>query len=117
VEAEALSGRRITSLAGVRDAARRLHDMGAANVIVKGGHLPQLGTPDVVDVLFDGKDFHEARIQRVTTPETPAPPLRGTGCSFAAAVAAALALGHPLVEAAARAQRHVAGLIASADVY
>ncbi|HEV3059179.1 MAG TPA: bifunctional hydroxymethylpyrimidine kinase/phosphomethylpyrimidine kinase [Vicinamibacterales bacterium] len=130
VEAEALSGRRITSLAGVRDAARRLHDMGAANVVVKGGHLPQLGTPDVVDVLFDGKDFHEARIRRVTTPGTPAPadatgaaaaplagPLRGTGCSFAAAVAAALALGYPLVEAAVRAQRHVAGLIASPDVY
>jgi hydroxymethylpyrimidine/phosphomethylpyrimidine kinase len=128
VEAEALSGRRITSLAGVRDAARRLHDMGAANVIVKGGHLPRLGTPDVVDVLFDGKNFHEARIGRVAPPGTPAPsdaeaaaplagPLRGTGCSFAAAVAAALALGYPLVEAAVRAQRHVAGLIASADVY
>jgi hydroxymethylpyrimidine/phosphomethylpyrimidine kinase len=137
VEAEALSGRRITSLAGVRDAARRLHDMGAANVIVKGGHLPRLepagteetpGTPgnpgnpgnnDVVDVLFDGRDFHEARIGRVTTPGVPplGPSLRGTGCSFAAAVAAALALGYPLVEAAVRAQRHVAGLIASADVY
>jgi hydroxymethylpyrimidine/phosphomethylpyrimidine kinase len=81
-----------------------------------------------VDVLFDGKNFHEARIARVTPPGTPAPadaeaaaplagPARGTGCSFAAAVAAALALGYPLVEAAVRAQRHVAGLIASADVY
>jgi hydroxymethylpyrimidine/phosphomethylpyrimidine kinase len=117
VEAEALSGRSITSLAGVRDAARRLHDMGAANVIVKGGHLPRPATPDVVDVLFDGRNFHEARIGRVTAPGAPASPLRGTGCSFAAAVAAALALGYPLVEAAVRAQRHVAGLIASADVY
>jgi hydroxymethylpyrimidine/phosphomethylpyrimidine kinase len=130
VEAEALSGRRITSLATVRDAARRLHDMGAANVIVKGGHLPRPEGDhfvEVVDVLFDGKDFHEARIRRVVTPEAAAPadateaagaiPLRGTGCSFAAAVAATLALGYPLVEAAVRAQRHVAGLIASADVY
>src|SRR5262245_31880961 len=37
-EAEALSGKRIASLDDVREAARRLHDMGAANVIVKGGH-------------------------------------------------------------------------------
>src|SRR5438270_5128727 len=37
-EAEALSGRTIGSLADARDAARRLHDMGAENVIVKGGH-------------------------------------------------------------------------------
>ena len=43
-EAEALSGRRIGSPAEARDAARRIHDMGAASVIVTGGHGP--GTKD-----------------------------------------------------------------------
>jgi hydroxymethylpyrimidine/phosphomethylpyrimidine kinase len=109
-EAEALSGKRIASLDDVREAARRLHRFGAANVIVKGGHLP--GT-EVIDVLFDGKAFHESRTAR--TERTRA---RGTGCSFASAVAAFLALGHALPDAAERAQRHVAALLASAqDVY
>jgi hydroxymethylpyrimidine/phosphomethylpyrimidine kinase len=109
-EAEALSGKRITSLDDVREAARRLHRFGAANVIVKGGHLP--GT-EVVDVLFDGKAFHESRTARAERAAA-----RGTGCSFASAVAAFLALGHALPDAAQRAQRHVAALLASAqDVY
>jgi hydroxymethylpyrimidine kinase/phosphomethylpyrimidine kinase len=128
-EAEALSGIRIGTRSDVQEAARRLHQMGAANVIVKGGHLGSKNTvraegrglraegPDVVDVLFDGKAFHEARV-----PRAPGGALRGTGCSFSSAVAAFLALGHPLPEAARRAQVHIATLIASAsspgrDVY
>jgi hydroxymethylpyrimidine/phosphomethylpyrimidine kinase len=109
-EAEALSGKRITSVDDVREAAQRLHRLGAANVIVKGGHLP--GT-EVVDVLFDGTAFHESRTARAPRTGT-----RGTGCRFASAVAAFLALGHALPDAARRAQRHVASLLASAeDVY
>src|SRR5882724_8273362 len=37
-EAEALSGRRITSPEDARDAARTIHEMGAAAVIITGGH-------------------------------------------------------------------------------
>ena len=37
-EAEALSGRRIQSMDDAREAARRIHDMGAAAVIITGGH-------------------------------------------------------------------------------
>ena len=110
-EAEALSGKRIASLDDVREAARRLHDMGAANVIVKGGHA---AAADVVDLLFDGRQFHEARTARVARPGA----VRGTGCSFASAVAAFLALGRPLPDATRLAQQHVAALIASSqDVY
>jgi hydroxymethylpyrimidine/phosphomethylpyrimidine kinase len=114
-EAEALSGRRIDSIARARDAARRLHEMGAENVILKGGH--GLGSTtmggahddaeaDVLDILFDGKAFHEFRVARVHGQ------MRGTGCSYSSAVAAFLALGRTLPDAAAQAQRHVAGLIA-----
>lgn len=110
-EAEALSGKRITSMDDVREAARRLHRMGARSVIVKGGHAADA---EVVDVLFDGRQFHEARIARVAR----AGAVRGTGCSFASAVAAFLALGRTLPDAARLAQRHVAALIAAAqDVY
>lgn len=110
-EAEALSGKRIASLDDAREAARRLHRMGARNVIVKGGHA---AGADVVDLLFDGRQFHEARTARVARPGI----VRGTGCTFASAVAAFLALGRPLPDAASLAQRHVAALIAaSQDVY
>jgi hydroxymethylpyrimidine/phosphomethylpyrimidine kinase len=110
-EAEALSGKRIASLDDVREAARRLHHMGARNVIVKGGHA---AGADVVDLLFDGRQFHEARTARVTRPGA----VRGTGCSFASAVAAFLALDRPLPDAARLAQQHVAAIIAaSQDVY
>jgi len=114
-EAEALSGRRIQSPDDAREAARRIHDMGAAAVLITGGHAHEkgsgLGAPgsDVIDVLFDGHAFFELRVPRVESRHT-----HGTGCTFAAAVAAGLALGRELSDAAARAQQYVAGAIAHA---
>jgi len=108
-EAEALSGRRIESPDDIREAARRLSDMGPAAVIITGGHAPWNadGAPDVVDLVFDAGVFHECHVPRVTARSA-----HGTGCTFASAVAAGLALGHPLSEAAARAQQYVAGALA-----
>ena len=108
LEAEPLSGRPIRSSADAREAAKRLHDMGAENVIITGGHAPGDARSQrvVVDLLFDGRKFRESRVPRVAG-RSP----RGTGCSYASAVAAFLALGRPLPDAAARAQRHVARLI------
>lgn len=102
-EAEALSGRRIASLTDAREAARRIHAIGRSAVIVKGGHG---AGEEIVDLLFDGDRFTEFRTPRIHTRNT-----HGTGCTFASAVAAYLALGHPLTEAAAKAQAYVAGAI------
>ena len=115
-EAEALSGCRIQSMDDAREAARRIHDLGAAAVIITGGHgftshpaprSSHLG--EVVDLLFDGRAFHELRVPRVESRHS-----HGTGCTFASAVAAGLALGRELPDAAARAQQYVAGAIAHA---
>jgi hydroxymethylpyrimidine/phosphomethylpyrimidine kinase len=103
-EAEVLSGKRIETDDDLKEAARRIHDLGAAAVIVTGGHR---GGRDVKDVLFDGHAFWEFVVPRAEVTN-----VRGTGCTFAAAVAASLALGDPLVEAASRAQRFVALAIA-----
>ena len=113
-EAEALSGKRILSLDDARTAARRIHEMGADAVIITGGHElghaePRTPNPIVIDLLFDGHTFHESRIARVAGTQT-----HGTGCTFASAVAAGLALGRELPDAAARAQQYVAGAIAHA---
>jgi len=44
-EAEALSGKRIASMDDAREAARRIHGMGAGAVIITGGHAPELVEP------------------------------------------------------------------------
>jgi hydroxymethylpyrimidine/phosphomethylpyrimidine kinase len=116
-EAEALSGRRIGSPAEARDAARRIQAMGPAAVIITGGHgqWDEEGSgsrsegSQVVDLLFDQGQFHEFRTRRLDSTQT-----HGTGCTFASAVAAGLALGQSLPDAAARAQQYVAGAIAHA---
>ncbi len=119
-EAEVLSGRRISTMDDARDAARRIHDQGAAAVIIKGGHTAEGATKgrgkraagtkqEVIDVLFDGHTFYEFRALRVDVPRA-----HGTGCTYASAVAASLALGRALPDAAERAQRYVAGAIAHA---
>jgi hydroxymethylpyrimidine/phosphomethylpyrimidine kinase len=112
-EAEVLSGHRITSPEDMKDAARRIHSLGARAVIITGGHVPVAsgdGPPaagsEVVDLLFDGRHFMEFRTARIDSANT-----HGTGCTFAAAIAANLALGHELAAAAERSQQYVAGAI------
>ncbi|HEY8551111.1 MAG TPA: bifunctional hydroxymethylpyrimidine kinase/phosphomethylpyrimidine kinase [Vicinamibacterales bacterium] len=100
-EAEALASMRIASLDDAKEAARRLHKLGPHAVIVKGGHLPG---EEVVDVLYDGHEFHEFRGPRVAGVNT-----HGTGCTFASAIAAGLARGVELREAVADAKAYVAG--------
>jgi hydroxymethylpyrimidine kinase/phosphomethylpyrimidine kinase len=104
-EAEALSGVRIGSLADARRAAEQLHKRGAGHVIIKGGHS---ASADVTDLLFDGNAFREFHSPRAVGAGG-----RGTGCSHASAVAAFLALGDDLAQAAAKAQQHVAGILKS----
>ena len=103
-EAEALSGIRIEDEDAAQEAARRIHGLGAAAVIITGGHRP--GADDVTDLLFDGQRFSMFRTARIDSRNT-----HGTGCTFAAAVAAHLALGHELATAAERSQQFVAGAI------
>ena len=102
-EAEALAGITIRTDEDRRDAARRIVGLGAAAVVIKGGHLPG---NDIVDLLYDGRVFDEFRGERVAGRHT-----HGTGCTFASAVAARLALGLTLREAVPLAQRYVAGAI------
>jgi hydroxymethylpyrimidine/phosphomethylpyrimidine kinase len=72
-----------------RDLARRLHELGAPAVIVTGGH----GEP--VDHLFDGESHVEIPVTRSDVRAT-----HGAGCTHSATLAALLAHGLPLEEAA-----------------
>ena len=100
-EAGVLAGRTVASLADAREAARRIHALGPQVVIVKGGHLEG---PDVFDLIFDGTNFVE-----LVGPRVPGRHTHGTGCTFAAAIAARLAGGATVEDAARAAKAYVSG--------
>ena len=102
-EAERLLGRAIRNEAEMEKAAVDLHAMGAANVLVKGGHLTGRTS---TDVLFDGSACHRFTTERIFTSNT-----HGTGCSYASAIAALLAQGEPLLTAVERAKQFITSAI------
>jgi hydroxymethylpyrimidine/phosphomethylpyrimidine kinase len=97
-EAAMLTGRPVHSVDDAHRAAASLVSLGARAAIVKGGHL----AGPAVDVLHAGGRSTELHADRIDTPHT-----HGTGCTFASALAARLALGETLDEAAAGAKRYV----------
>jgi hydroxymethylpyrimidine/phosphomethylpyrimidine kinase len=94
-EAEVLTGMTIHTLDDMRRAACRIREMGARAVLIKGGHLESHST-DVVDVLFEGMEWHEFPAIRLDTRHT-----HGTGCTYSAAITAGLARGASLESAVA----------------
>jgi hydroxymethylpyrimidine/phosphomethylpyrimidine kinase len=82
------------ALAGVdaprRELAERLHELGAAAVIVTGGH-----GDDAVDHLFDGTQHVEIPVERHDVAAT-----HGAGCTHSATLTALLARGENLLDAA-----------------
>jgi hydroxymethylpyrimidine/phosphomethylpyrimidine kinase len=87
-EARALAGE-----GNPEELARRIHGLGAAAVIVTGGHAD-----DPVDTFYDGTSLVRIRVARHPVAAT-----HGAGCTHSATLAALLARGRPLQEAAARA--------------
>lgn len=101
-EAEALTGREIKTLDEMKVAARAIHDLGPANVVVKGGHLAHVAA----DVLYDGHEIAELRAARFDTKNT-----HGTGCVFASAIAAHLAKGNTVRQSVTAAKAFISAAI------
>jgi hydroxymethylpyrimidine/phosphomethylpyrimidine kinase len=97
-EAEELTGMPLRTSEEIEKAARRIVDMGARSVIIKGGHRKG----PAVDLFFDGNNFHALYAPRIRTRNT-----HGTGCTFSAAIAAYLARGESLDRAVALAKRYI----------
>ena len=85
-EAEALAG----FGGGRRELAERLHELGARAVVVTGGH-----GDEAIDWLFDGAEHTPIPVERHDVPAT-----HGAGCTHSATLAALLARGYSLVDAA-----------------
>jgi hydroxymethylpyrimidine/phosphomethylpyrimidine kinase len=107
-EAAALTGFPVTNLAEMREAAGRLHSLGAANVVVTGGHLDK-----AIDLLsFEtgrGLEMETFKAERQRSNST-----HGTGCAFATALACHLAHGRGLPEAVLLSKAYVSAAIANA---
>ncbi len=103
-EAEARCGFSITDIDGMRKAAREIQERGPRCVVVKGGHL--LGTGMSTDLVYDGRKFEELSETRIETRNT-----HGTGCTFASAIAARLALGDNTLKAVRAAKRYVTQIL------
>ncbi|MGE0100329.1 MAG: bifunctional hydroxymethylpyrimidine kinase/phosphomethylpyrimidine kinase [Hydrogenophaga sp.] len=109
-EAALLLGRPITQADELEVAARDLMTMGAAAVLLKGGHLPG---HEVTDWLVSGP----GAALRLASPRIESRNTHGTGCTLSSAIAAQLALGAPLDRAVVLARDYILEAIAQgADV-
>ncbi len=101
-EAAALTGRRVESEEEAIAAGQAILQMGAAAVVVKGGHAP--GPP--TDVLVSDQGLVRLTGKRIDSAHT-----HGTGCTFSAAITARLAVGDALEPAVRQAKAYVASAI------
>jgi hydroxymethylpyrimidine/phosphomethylpyrimidine kinase len=90
-EAEVLSGISINDLLDVEKSAKLIYELGPKYVLIKGGHLEGNYS---TDILYDGKEFHSFKTERVITDNT-----HGLGCTLSSAITANLASGKELIDA------------------
>lgn len=102
-EASALSGVHVNSANSAREAANVIGRFGANAVVIKGGHSTG---PRAIDFLFYNGTFVELPAARIDVGN-----VHGTGCTFASAIAARLALGDDIPAAVERAKRYITGAI------
>lgn len=97
-EAGTLAGMQVKDLDAMKAAARRIHGLGARNVVVTGGHLGNRA----IDVLHDGERTAVFDSAKIATGNT-----HGIGCTFSTSIACMLARGIDPFEAVDRAKRFV----------
>ena len=98
-EARAIAGVEVKDVDSAEIAARRIADLGARAVIIKGGHL------DCTDLVLEDDKIYLLEGERVTGGN------HGVGCTYSASLTAFLAIGLPLIEAAAKAKQFAAQAI------
>ncbi|WP_415885556.1 bifunctional hydroxymethylpyrimidine kinase/phosphomethylpyrimidine kinase [Neptuniibacter sp. QD37_6] len=92
---------------GMADMAAELLELGAKQVLLKGGHLQGEECPDIY---YDGQEFIEFLSPRVNTNNT-----HGTGCTLAAAITAYLAKGESPATAVKLAKDYITSALRGAD--
>ncbi|ELB2793527.1 bifunctional hydroxymethylpyrimidine kinase/phosphomethylpyrimidine kinase, partial [Aeromonas hydrophila] len=108
-ELEALTGLPVSSPELVRLAARRLRELGARAVLVKGGHLGWSG-----DLCLDYYQ-DETREFWLAAPRLDTRHGHGTGCCYASAIAAVVAQDYPVEDAITLARAYLQQGLAAAQ--
>jgi hydroxymethylpyrimidine/phosphomethylpyrimidine kinase len=107
-EAAALTGASIArNEAEMETQARQILSLGVQRVLIKGGH--GMG-PESVDLLIGQGEVIRLATKRIATRNT-----HGTGCTLSSAIAAGLAKGQSLTDAARAAKTYVTAAIAAAE--
>jgi hydroxymethylpyrimidine/phosphomethylpyrimidine kinase len=94
-------------LAGMRAASRAVHDLGGCAVLIKGGHLSDARSDDL---LWDGAREHVLTASRIATRNT-----HGTGCTLSSAIAALMPRKEDLSACVAEAKVYLTDALQSAD--
>ena len=110
-EAEILAGVKITANDQLPEVARQLSQGGTVSVLLKAGHLTE---DRLVDIFYNAEQdtITELPSARVYTPNT-----HGTGCTLSSALAALLAKGYELTDAARGAKEYINEAIVSGAHY
>ncbi|RLF41782.1 MAG: bifunctional hydroxymethylpyrimidine kinase/phosphomethylpyrimidine kinase [Thermoplasmata archaeon] len=103
-EAEYLTGITINSIEDIKKAAEELHQLGAKNIFIKGGHMEK-----PIDVFYDGKNFKTFYLPKLSKT------VHGTGCTLAAFIAGFLALDKPITEAVEKSKNILWHLILNSE--
>ncbi|MEM9542007.1 MAG: bifunctional hydroxymethylpyrimidine kinase/phosphomethylpyrimidine kinase [Cyanobacteria bacterium P01_E01_bin.42] len=99
-EAQILADFEINSLETMKTSAEKIHQLGAKNVLVKGGGMS--GELQGIDVWFDGENWEILKTETIDTKNT-----HGTGCTLSAAIAANLAQRQDPLTATRNAKNYV----------
>jgi len=94
----------IKTIDDMKEAAAKIHELGAKNVVIKGGK--QLNHEKAVDLFYDGKEFILLEKEKLETTYN-----HGAGCTFAAAITAELAKGASVEAAVKTAKEFVTAAI------
>lgn len=95
-EAEIICERKIENIEDAKDACITIHDMGAENVLLKGGHIGG----DATDFLFANKKFYSFTLPRIGKE------IHGSGCTLSAFITAFLVKGNDIIQAVKKAKRY-----------
>jgi hydroxymethylpyrimidine/phosphomethylpyrimidine kinase len=104
-EAATLAAMQVSYVDDMREAAQKLHEMGARGVVITGGHLEK-----ATDVL----SLQNGEFQIFKSDKQDSTCTHGTGCAFSTAIACHLAHGRALPEAVLLAKAYITAAIANA---
>ena len=100
IEAQKITGIQITSRSDIARAARKIKNLGAKNVIIKGNHFEK---KQVADILLTS----EGRLIEISNSKLSSEEMHGTGCNFSAAITAFLARNFSIIDAFKLANKYV----------